>query len=126
MELRNPLTKSRADELYFSKDFTRNDGLDNTTDYFILGASASYQAFNIDYAIVLPVSDKTQTGTLAVSHVGGIATVNRHAYDYAVPEISGLSFGADINGGNVRLSFTKAAVGENPTFFYRITKHDAV
>jgi len=126
MKLRNPLTKSLADTLYSAKTFTRLDGVDNSTDYVVLGAAASYQAFIFDYAVVLPVSGKSHTGKIAVSHEGASPTIARHAFEYATTEISGLTFSSDLNGGNIRIVFTKTAVGENPTLFYRITQHPVV
>ena len=120
MQLRNALTRARGDARYQAKGYTRNDGVDNATDYVALGAAADYQAFTVDYAIVLPVSGRAQTGRIAIVHEAGAAEITEHAYQFKEPEITGLSFGANINAGAVRLEFTKAAVGENPTLYYRI------
>lgn len=122
MQQRNALSRNRADALYQAKGFTRNDGADNATDYVVLGAAADYQAFTVDYAIVLPVSGRAQTGRIAIVHEAGAAEVTEHAYQFKEPEITGLSFGADINAGAVRLEFIKAAVGENPTLYYRVDR----
>jgi len=120
MYLRNPLTKARADALYQVFGFTRNDGFDNATDYVPLGDASVYQAVTVQYAVVLPVSGRTQIGTLSIVHDGAAAEVIGHAYSHEEPEIAGLDFDADVSGGAIRLVFTKSAVGENPTLFYRI------
>jgi hypothetical protein len=120
MELRNPLTKARADALYLAQGYTREDGFDNATDRVPLGAAASFQAFTVEYAVVLPVSGRTQAGRITVAHAGGAPEVTEHAYSFAEPEIAGLTFGADLNAGIVRLVFSKIGVGENPTLFYRV------
>lgn len=120
MITRNPLTKTQADALYQAKGFTQNDGFDNATDYIILGAAALYQALRVTYTLILQVSGRSQTGTINISHLAGVAAIDEHAYSLAPPEITGLTFGADINVGNVRLVLTKAAVGENTTLYYRV------
>jgi len=96
------------------------DGFDNATDYVVLGAVASIRTAIVEYVVELPVSHRTEVGEVEISHDDSTATVVRHGYSFAEPEITGLTFSADISGGNLRLVFTKSAVGENPTLNYRV------
>jgi len=126
MYLTNPLTIGRGDSRYALSVPTQLDGFDNATDYVILGAAATYRSFVVEYVVELPVSKKSQIGTIEITHNGVAASLLRDAYSFDVAEISGLTFSADLNAGNVRLVFTKLAVGENPTLFYRVSKTPVV
>jgi hypothetical protein len=98
----------------------RLDGFDNATDYIALGAAVTYRSFEIEYTLELPVSHRCQVGTLRIAHADGTAEVIEHEYSYDEPEITGLTWGADIDTGVVRLVLTKLSVGENPTLQYRV------
>lgn len=122
MELRNPLTTPRGDARYERIEPPHMDGFDNAIDYIDLGAAADYRAFRIEYAVVLPVSGRSQTGVIEISHDGATASVNRHAYSFDEPEITGLDFTARIDAGIVQLVFQKSAVGEDPTLYYSVRR----
>lgn len=122
MELRNPLTTPRADARYVPKAFTRQDGFDNATDRYDLGAAASYRAFVVEYVLELPVSNRTHVGVITVTHTGLTATIAEHTYRFPDTqlEIETLVWTAGITAGVVQLVLQKTGVGENPTLHYRV------
>jgi hypothetical protein len=118
MEILNPLTKGKADVLYAALNYTRVDGFDNTTDYIVLGYASEYRAFQLDYAVVLPVSGRSRVGSFNVMN-DGAAVDFTDEYSFSDSDIEGLSFSVNITLDRVTLVFTKTMVGENPTFFYK-------
>jgi len=125
MELRNALTKSRADQLYEPLGaFTQEDvtGLsDNVA--ILLGAAASYSSFKIDYMVEKLTSHHKEDGTITISHDGTAAYLTSHEFNYfeAAP-FTGITYGTTLTGGNVSWTIVTSGVDENLSFRYRISR----
>ncbi len=120
MELRNPLSKFQADELYAPKnDIIRQDLLDNNIDYVLVGDTAVDREIRIEYSFELPISDVAQTGVIVlVQDTNGIDF--DHHYSFVV-ELDEVIFSADISGTSIRIRIETISLGENPTIKYRRT-----
>jgi hypothetical protein len=126
MRLRNPLTPTRAqaaaDSRYVQLIPTQVELIDNTVENVALADASSVRSVSLEYSFILPISGKTQTGELDLSHTGGTAQIIGHEYHYDETdgEFPGLSFAATIVGANLCLEITLAAIGENPLFAYKL------
>jgi hypothetical protein len=125
MEIRNALTKSRADQLYeplqpyLQEDVT---GLSDSVS-IVLGAAASYSSFKIDYMVEKLVSHHKEDGTITIAHDGAVSYLTSHEFNYfeAAP-FTGITYGAAFGGGNVSWTIVTSGVDENLSFRYRITR----
>jgi hypothetical protein len=125
MELRNVLTPAAADARYVALAWTTLDGLDDATDTIALGAVASYVGFVVEYVLTLPASGRAQTGLITITHHGGVAAIDDHAFSYQDPEIAGLTWSAAIAAGQAQLVLAKSSVGDATRFRYRVTRAPA-
>ena len=124
MELRNALTKSRADQLYEPlQPFLQEDVSATDSTAIVLGAASAYSAFKIDYVVELLTSHHKEDGTICISHDNTDAYLTSHAFNYfeAAP-IAGITYGATLTGGNVSWTIIAVSVAENMSFRYRITR----
>jgi hypothetical protein len=119
MELRNVLTPAAADARYVALAWTTLDGLDDATDTIALGAVA------VEYVLTLPASGRAQTGLITITHHGGVAAIDDHAFSYQDPEIAGLTWSAAIAAGQAQLVLAKSSVGDATRFRYRVTRAPA-
>lgn len=94
------------------------DVLDNSTEHVVLGQISDIRQATLEYTYQLPSLNKQITGTIIVSHDGTNAAIIKHEYSYQTTDISGLTYGASILSGNLRLDITNLAVGENAKFSY--------
>ena len=123
MFVSNALTPVRGDARYIKKLFSEQDMFDNATSFVTLGPVVTYELFNLEYVLQLPVSKRSHHGMLTVAVTSPTtAELTNHEYTYAdsEAEIETVIYAADVNAGDVRLGVTFVAVGENPTFNYRI------
>jgi hypothetical protein len=125
MDLKNALTKPRADQLYEPLSaYTQEDvtGLiDNVS--ILLGAAASYSSFKIEYMVEKLVSHHKEDGTITISHDGTASYLTSHEFNYfeAAP-FTGITYGTTLTGGNVSWTIVTSGVDENLSFRYRITR----
>jgi hypothetical protein len=126
MRIRNALNPARAqavaDTRYVQIVPTQVELTDNTTESISFGATSRYRAISIQYAFVLPISGKSQTGEIHISQDGGAIRILSHEYNYdeAFGEFAGLDFSVSINGSsNIILEIALTAIGENPVFSYK-------
>lgn len=125
MELRNALTKARADQLYEPLNaFTQEDVTGSSDSVsIVLGAAASYSSFIIDYMVDKVTSHHKEDGIIRISHDGTDAFLTSHELNYfeAAP-FTGITFGATLTGGNVNWTIVTSGVDENLSFRYRVTR----
>jgi hypothetical protein len=124
MELRNALTKPRADQLYEPlQPFLQEDVSTTDSTAIVLGAASAYSSFKIEYTVELLVSHHKEDGTICISHDNTDAYLTSHEFNYfeAAP-IAGLTYGATLTGGNVSWTIVAVSVAEAMSFRYRITR----
>jgi hypothetical protein len=95
------------------------DVLDNATEIISLGAVSEIRQATIEYIFQLPLLNKQISGEITVSHDGLTAAIIKHEYSYQNADIDGLTYGASISGGQLRLEITANAVGENGKFSFK-------
>jgi hypothetical protein len=125
MELRNELTRARADQLYEPLNAFIQEDVTGSSDSvsIVLGAAASYSSFIIDYMVEKLVSHHKEDGTITISHDSTDAYLTSHEFNYfeAAP-FTGITYGATLTGGNVNWTIVTSGVDENLSFRYRITR----
>jgi len=123
-ELKNALTKPRADQLYESlQPFLQEDVNGTDTAAIILGAASAYTAFKIDYVVEMLTSHHREDGTISISHDNVAAYLTSHEFNYfETAPITGITFGATLSGGNVSWTIVTSGVTENLSFRYRVTR----
>jgi len=124
MELKNALTKSRADQIYEPlQPFSQEDVGTTDTAAIVLGAASAYSSFKIEYTVELLVSHHKEDGTIYISHDNVAAYLTSHEFNYfeAAP-IAGITYGAALTGGNVSWTIVTSGVAENLSFRYRVTR----
>lgn len=118
MELRNTLTRSRADARYILAPEFRRDMNDNSTEIIVVGSIIQDRRVTLEYVVELPVSKKTQSGTIdIVQDPNGIDF--DHQYVYAGTEMNEIDFSVSISGNDMRLEVVTSGLGENPSIRYR-------
>lgn len=90
---------------------------DDATTNITLGVAATYRAFKIEYT--LDDGTNFKKGIIDVMHDGSSAYVDESG-SMSIGTISGISFDADINSGNVRLLVTAASVGSSLKMVHKI------
>jgi hypothetical protein len=124
MDLKNALTKPRADQLYEPlQPFLQEDVSTTESVSIVLGAASAYSSFKIEYTVELLASHHKEDGTICISHDNVNAYLTSHEFNYfeAAP-IAGLTFGASLAGGNVSWTIIAVAVAELMSFRYRVTR----
>jgi hypothetical protein len=123
-ELKNALTKSRADQLYEPlNEFIQEDVNPTETVYIVLGAAASYSSFVIEYTVELLTSHHKEDGVIRISHDNTTAYLTSHEFNYFEAEpIPGITYGTILTGGNVSWIIVTSSVSEYLSFRYRITR----
>ena len=119
MELRNPLSKFQADQLYKPLvDTLRRDLTDNSVEYLVVGDITEDREIRIEYSLELPIGGRALTGVIVLNQDGSLVDLDNH-YSFTDPEIETVEWDSDIVGNNVRLIITTTGIGENPVFIYR-------
>lgn len=125
MELRNALTKPRADQLYEPLNAFMQEDVTGSSDSvsILLGAAAAYSSFKIDYMVEKLVSHHKEDGTITISHDGTDSYLTSHEFNYfeSAP-FTGIVFGTTLTGGNVSWTIVTSGVDEDLSFRYRITR----
>jgi hypothetical protein len=125
MELRNELTRARADQLYEPLNAFIQEDVTGSSDSvsIVLGAAASYSSFKIDYMVEKLTSHHKEDGTITISHDGAVAYLTSHEFNYfETAPFTGITYGAAFGGGNVSWTIVTSGVDENLSFRYRITR----
>lgn len=92
----------------------------DSTTYITLGAVATYRGFIITYTL-----DNTSNyimGSMGVFHDDTTPAVVPFAYGAYPADLTGVTWDADIDSGNVRLAVTLASAGGDLRFVYSINK----
>ena len=124
MELKNRLSKSRADQLYEPLGTYEQEDLGTTDNVsVVLGDAASYSAFKIEYMLKKLVSAKKEEGIILISHDGSTSYLTSHTFDYfdATP-FTGITFGTTLTGGNVNWTIVTSGVDESMSLLYRVSR----
>lgn len=100
----------------FQKDLT-----DNNSDWVVIGDKTTDKAILVDYSFQLPISGRQLAGQFMVHHDGTNVELD-NAYNFLVPEVTGVTFAATIVGNDIRLTIVTASVGENPKMVYKLLK----
>lgn len=124
MELKNALTKPRADQLYEPlQPFLQEDVGGTDSAAIVLGSASAYSSFKIDYVVEMLTSHHKEDGTICISHDNVASYLTSHEFNYfeATP-ISGITYGTTLTGGNVNWTIVTSGVSENLSFRYRVTR----
>lgn len=124
-QLKNALTKSRADQLYEAASAYSQEDVTGSSDSvsIVLGAAASYSSFKIEYMVDKVTSHHKEDGTITISHDGTDSYLTSHEFNYfEASPFTGIVFGTTLTGGNVNWTIVTSGVDENLSFRYRITR----
>lgn len=118
MQLRNALSKWQSDNLYEPlKPLVQVDLSDNNEESIVVGTTSEKRIY-LEYTFVLPLLDKSQTGTFVITSDASGVDLDHH-YSFPGTELDEVTFEVEINGTDILLIITTISLGENPVLTYR-------